>query len=73
MVLIAILWAILSVSMIWERWNLLTKLSWWRSLVVVAILTFGSPAFFICDILELIYDLVVGDEEDDNTEIEINL
>ena len=60
---IMIIWAILGALLVWDNVEVLNSLSVWRSAVAIVILTVGAPVFFLSDFLEVLLDLIMGEED----------
>ena len=63
--LLLLVWAIVSAKLVWDNQDIIEKIPVWRGVVAVVILCAGAPVFFISDILEMLLDIVTGEEEDD--------
>lgn len=59
----AIIWILLGAWFIWENTEVLNSLSVWRLVAAIVILTIGAPVFLLSDLLELLLDIVVGEED----------
>lgn len=62
--LLLLVWAIVSAKLIWDNQDIIEKIPIWRGVVAVVILCAGAPVFFISDILEILLDIVTGEEEE---------
>ena len=60
---IMIIWAILGALLVWDNVEVLNSLSVWRSAVAIVILAVSAPVFFLSDFLEVLLDLIMGEED----------
>ena len=56
-------WAILAWRLLEDNEELLDSIEAWRSVLATVILTLGAPVFFLSDLLEVLLDLIAGEEE----------
>lgn len=59
----AIIWILLGAWFIWENTEVLNSLSVWRLVAAIVILTIGAPVFLLSDLLELLLDIITGEED----------
>lgn len=59
----AIIWILLGAWFIWENTEVLNSLSVWRLVAAIVILTIGAPVFLLSDLLELLLDIIMGEED----------
>lgn len=59
----AIIWILLGAWFIWENTEVLNSLSVWRMVAAIVVLTIGAPVFLLSDLLELLLDIIMGEED----------
>ena len=62
--LLLLVWATISAKLVWDNQDIIEKIPVWRGVVAVVILCAGAPVFFISDILEMLLDIITGEEDE---------
>ena len=59
-----VIWAVYAWWLLEENQELLCEIEVWRQVVATVLLVVGAPVFLLGDFLELLLDLVTGDEDE---------
>ena len=62
--IVVIVWATLSARLIWDNRDLLDSISVWRAIAMTVILCIGASVFFLSDCMEVLLDVIAGEEDD---------